>query len=164
MKLTLSLIVIVVFVSLRDGQTQTVSPVSNCSVPRCLVEISAAINRGEVGRVEILRVSPDLETRTSITPRALEQIYETKLVIRNVAETSLRDKLTKALNQTTAVPRDQIGDLRWAIIFFSQKDVRLGAFYFERWGRYGVVNDKGAAFDGSLLDWLKKLPSGCPGN
>ena len=164
MKLTLGLIVIVLLAPCRAGLSQAVSPEPSCSVAQCLSEISTAISRGEVGRVEILRVSPNLETRTRITPQALEHLYETKLVIRNIAETPLREKLTKALNQTSASPRDQIGDLRWAIVFFSQKDVRLGAFYFERWGHYGVVNDKGAAFDGSLLDWLKKISSGCPDN
>ena len=164
MKLTLGLIAIVIFASVRDGYTQTVGSEPPCPVSQRLTELSAAISRGEVGRVEILRVSTDLETRTSITPRALEQLYETKLVIRNIAETSLRDKLTKALNQTSASPREQIGDLRWAIIFFSQKEVRMGAFYFDRWGRYGAVNEKGAAFDGSLYSWLKKISSGFPDN
>jgi hypothetical protein len=164
MKLTLGLIAIIIFAPWRAAYTQTVSPEPSCSVPQCLTEISAAIDRGEVGRVEILRVSPDLETRTRITPYTLEQIYETKLVIRNIAETSLRDKLKKALNQTSASPRDQIGDLRWAIIFFSQKEVRLGAFYFERWGRYGAINDKGAAFDGSLFRWLETTSSRSPDN
>ena len=63
--------------------------------------ISAALTRGEVGRVELLRVPPNLETRAAITPEALERIYYTKLVIRNIAEMSLRGQMIEALTLQT---------------------------------------------------------------
>jgi len=124
--------------------------------------ISAALSRGEVGRVELLRVPPNLETRAAITPEALERIYYTKLVIRNIAEMPLRRQMIEALKSTSIHPRDYIADVRWGLIFYSREDVRIGAIYFDRSGRNGAVNDAGATFHGRLFNWMETTFSACP--
>ena len=162
MKRTAILVAVLTVSCCSVGDAQSSNAVPTCQVAQCFAAISAAVSHGEVGRVEILHVSPALDTLTRITPAALERVYETKLVIRNLAETSLRDKLIRAINQTSAEPRSPAADLRWGIIFYSAQDLRLGSIYFERSGRSGAVNDQGASFKGDLFHWLEVVASGCP--
>jgi len=143
------------------GQAQSTAG-TKCPAQACADVISVAIDRGDLGRVEVLRVRPDIETRAAITPDALERIYDTKLVIRNIAELPLRSKMIEAFKGSSIQPRDYIADLRWGVIFYSRNDVRIGAIYFDRSGRSGAVNDAGASFGGGFFHWLQSTFSACP--
>jgi hypothetical protein len=152
---------IIFFVSLpchcQTGRGQT-----TCSVQACIDKIFLAINRGDVGKMEIIRLPSNLETRAAVSPEALERIYYTKLVIRDIAHIPWRGKMIEAFKGISVLPRGYIADLRWGLIFYSREDVRIGAIYFDRSGRYGAVNAVGASFEGGLFNWLDSMFSACP--
>src|SRR4029077_1911094 len=150
LKLRLLGIVALLMSLISQGQTRP-----TCSLHTCSDALSLAVSQGEVGRVEILHLPSNIETRAAITPQALEDIYETKLVIRNVAESALRVRMSEALRKTTIQPRDYIPDLRWGVIFYSRQDARIAAVYFDKSGRVGAVNDAAASFQGAFFDWLQ---------
>src|SRR5260370_37708756 len=152
----------VIFLASVAGQGQNSNARLKCSAQECVDAISLALSRGEVGRVEILRVPPNLETRAAISPAVLENIYDTKLVIRNIAEMALRSKMIEAFKGSSVQPRDYIADLRWGVIFYSREDVRIGAIYFDRSGRNGAVNESGTSFQGGFFHWLESMVSACP--
>ena len=162
MRSKVALLGMVIFLVSLAGQAQNSNTRAKCSAQECVKAISLALSRGEVGRVEILRVPPNLETRSAISPGVLEQVYDTKLVIRNIAEMPLRSKLIEAFKGSSVQPRGYIADLRWGVIFYSREDVRIGAIYFDRSGRNGAVNAAGVSFQGGFFHWLESTFSACP--
>jgi hypothetical protein len=162
MRLRIALTVTVVFLMPVAAHPQVNRAEHLPSMRADVDAISAALDRGEVKRVEILRVPADLETRAAINPKTLERIYYTKLVIRNITEMPFTDKMIEAFRGTSIEPRDYIADLRWGVVFYSREEVRLGAIYFDRSGRYGAVNEAGASFKGSFFTWLESTFSSCP--
>jgi hypothetical protein len=152
---------LVLLISLASrGQTShsgtTIPPQSGADA------ISLALSRGEVGRVEILRVPPNLEVRAAIKPEALEHIYYTKLEIRRIADMPWGSKMIEAFRTTSVERYDYTADLRWGVIFYSLDEVRIGAIYFDRSGRHGAINDAQASFRGSFFNWLESTFSSCP--
>jgi|SRR5882724_3013968 len=162
MRSNVVLLAAMVFFASLPAHSQTSRGQTTCSVQACADAIVLAINRGNVGKVEILRLPSNLETRAAVSPEALERIYYTKLVIRDMAAIPWRGKMIEAFKGISVRPRDYIADLRWGLIFYSREDVRIGAIYLDRSGRYGAVNAVGASFQGGLFNWLESTFSACP--
>jgi hypothetical protein len=132
-----------------------------CSGQTCVDAIVAALEQRRVDRVEILRVPLNLETRAAITPEALEQIYYTKLVIRNISTTSLHQRLIESLKATSVQLRGYIPDLRVGLIFYSREGAKLGAIYFDKSWHVGAINESGISFHGDSFRWLESYYSQC---
>lgn len=136
--------------------------VSGVSMQSQVEQISKDLSENRIGRVEILQIPPRILTRARITPQMLEKQYHNKLIIRDINSNSYKEKLTTSLRTISASSRDEMPDLRWAVIFYSQNDTRVGAVYFDRSGRYGAVNGAGAAFENAdLFNWLTATFSNC---
>jgi hypothetical protein len=121
----------------------------------------AKLARGEIGRIEILQIPPYICTDIRTTPERLEMIFHYKLIIRDIGFTVYRDKLLKAMKSVTVQPESEIGDVRWGVIFYDQKDNRVGAIYMDQWGKAGAVGDMPVSFKGNLFKWLDRSFSCC---
>jgi hypothetical protein len=119
--------------------------------------IAVALRSGDVQRIDTLHIPLSEETFGNVTPQGLQNGWHYKTTIRNIPPSS-RDALAEAL--TTASVRADSGpvDLRQGVIFYSSKnDTPVGAIYFDRTGRRGVVNSTPISFETSLLSRLKKI-------
>lgn len=126
-----------------------------------VTNISTALSRNQIGRVEIVQIPRGVATRAAITPEMLERQYHFKLIIRDVFNSARRDRLVEALRSVSVEPRDDATDLRWGIIFYLRNSNRAGALYFDRTGRYGAVNDEPVSFKGEFFSWLDGALSDC---
>ena len=116
------------------------------------------LRAGSIGKVEILQIRPGTSFLVGVTPEVLEQRWDYKFTIHKMDQIRL-DEATAALE--AAVPQEATeGDLRWGIVFYSTaEEKRVGALYFDRWGRKGAVNSFPAAFGGDFFSRLKKALS-----
>jgi hypothetical protein len=123
--------------------------------PQAQIEqLSKALADNQIGRIEILQIPSRVLTRARITPAMIEKQYQNKFTIRDINSSSYKGKFATALKNTSASQREEIPDLRWAVILYSQQDSRVGAIYFDKSGQYGVLNNVGVAFKGEFTRWL----------
>jgi hypothetical protein len=134
---------------------------STKTVEGSLGAISKALSANMVGKIEILRMPFNIETRSAVTPEGLERMFYSKIVIRDIALMPYHGKFAQALDSTTVLPASYSGDLRIGVIFYSQTGDRIGSLYFDRWGRHGAVNDSPVEFRGDLFRWLDNTFSRC---
>ena len=118
--------------------------------------LTAKLLRHEVGKVEILQIPPDVLTYVAVTPETLEKQFHYKLVIRNITSGAYRDEFIKAMKSITVQEESEMPDLRWGIIFYDRNDNRLGAIYFDKWGKRGAVWNIPVFIKGDLFRWLNK--------
>lgn len=133
----------------------------NASIQTQIGQISKDLSESRIGRVEILHIPPRVLTRARITPEMLEKQYYVKFIIRDINSNSYKDKLVSSFMSISVSPRDDTPDLRWAVIFYSRDETRVGAIYFDKSGQYGAVNGVGAAFRGNFFSWLTATFSHC---
>jgi hypothetical protein len=131
------------------------------SVQAQLEQISKDLSEKRIGRIEILQIPPRILTRARITPDMIEKQYHNKLIIRDINSHSYKGKLIELLKTVSASPHDETPDLRWAVIFYSQEETRVGAVYFDKSGQSGAVNSAGATFTGDFFNWLTATFSNC---
>lgn len=153
--------IIAVFVMLLSMVVGTAAESNQSSVQDQLQQISKDLSGNRVGRVEILQIPPRILTRARIGPEMLEKQYHNKLTIRDINSNAYKDKLISSIKTLSASPRDEISDLRWAVVFYSQEGTRIGALYFDKSGQYGAVNASGAAFKGDFFGWLTGTFANC---
>ena len=126
-----------------------------------LDNISSALAQGTIGKIEILQMPADLETRVNVSPDNLEKWFYNKLTIRNIAESIHREKVISAFKSLSATAAQSPGDLRWGVIFYSRDDRRIGAVFFDRFGKKGSVDHLSVSFHGNFFEWLNRTFSPC---
>lgn len=137
----------------HDGATQD---------PKLVLGVIAmALEKNQIGRVEILQIPSRILTRAQIGSAALENEYHNKLIIRDIGSTRYRKKLADSLYTVSAQVRADTADLRWGVIFYSRNETRLGAVFFDRSGQYGAVNNISVSFKGDFFHWLDATFSDC---
>ena len=134
---------------------------NNASIESQVQKISKNLSENRIGRVEILQIPPRILTRARISVEMLEKQYHNKLIIRDINSNSFRDKLISSFKTVSVSPRDEVPDLRWAVVFYSQEGDRVGAVYFDKSGQSGAVNSLGASFKGDFFSWLTGTFSNC---
>ena len=130
------------------------------SAAAAFASITAAVDQGRVGRIEVFQVPGNIETRAAIKPEDLEKISYTKIVVRDLRAMSYRDELGRVFKSTSVQPRERTADLRIGLALYSREDVRLGSIYCDRWGHDGAVDDSPAKFQGDICDRLKSRFAG----
>ena len=117
-------------------------------------EVQAKIIAMQIGKVEILQIPPQVLTRTSITRELLETGFHYKLVVHDLRGSVYAAEIRSAIKSTMIQEREQIPDLRWAIIFYDTNDVRVASFYFDKYGSAGGIDGTPVIYKGSLFKWL----------
>ena len=51
-------------------------------------------------------------------------------------------------------PQTETADLRWGVLFYSDQNKRVGAVYFDKWGKTGYIDDTPVSFTGGLFAWV----------
>ncbi|HEY2498057.1 MAG TPA: hypothetical protein VGK24_13385 [Candidatus Angelobacter sp.] len=123
--------------------------------------IATDLAKGEIGRIEILQMPPEIETRARVTPELLDKWYYYKLTIRNFGESAYRDKIASSFKSLSAERQNDSGDIRWGVIFYTRDEKRVGAVFFDRWGKKGSVDFVPVSFKGSFFSWLEDTFSTC---
>jgi hypothetical protein len=122
------------------------------------LRVIAMVMRSEdVERIETLHIPLGQETFGDITPQVLQNGWHYKTTIRNLPSSS-RDAVAEALTTASVRLDSRSVDLRQGVIFYSSKnDIPVGAIYFDRTGRRGVVNSTPVSFETGLLSRLRKI-------
>lgn len=123
-----------------------------------LRSIASALTHNEVKQLEIVEMSPEILTRSRVTPEMLERDYSTKIIIRDVAS---RKRLSTVFGSLSAQKRTEKADLRWGLIFYNSDDKRIGSVYFDKFGHYGTLDDSPVSFQGGFFQWLRDTFAGC---
>ncbi len=124
-------------------------------------DLAARLVGGSVIRVQILQIPARVLTRTRITPEMLQRQFHYELTIRDIRGGVYERKLAALAKATTVKPRAEMPDLRWGVIFYDAGEKPVVAFYFDKTGNYGAVDDVPVSFGGDLFDWLKGSFSDC---
>ena len=114
----------------------------------------ASLRSGAIGRTEILQIPPRVLTRTRVTPEMLERSFHYKFIIGDLRGSPYSSDLVAAVASTTAQPVSDMGDLRWAIVFFDTNNQRIASLYFDGPGQRGAVDSIAVSFKGGLTKWL----------
>jgi hypothetical protein len=130
------------------------------SAAAAFASITAAVDQGRVGRIEVFQVPANIEARAAIKPEDLEKISYTKIVVRDLRAMSYRDELGKVFKSTSVQPRERPADLRIGMVLYSREAVRLGSVYCDRLGHDGAVDDSPVQFQGNFCSWLESKFSG----
>jgi hypothetical protein len=126
-----------------------------------LDSIALALTQGTIGRIVILQMPANLETRASVSPDNLEKWFYNKLTIRNITESAYRDKVINAFKSLSTAPQQNHGDIRWGVIFYSRDEQRIGSVFFDRSGKNGNVDRLPVSFHGDFFSWLDHTFSAC---
>lgn len=125
-------------------------------------ETVARLSSAEIDRVDIFHVPARIDTSVAITPDMLERThFYYRLTIQHMLYGARSQEITEALKSLVVEPRSEVSDLRWGIVFYDRKNVRIGAVYFDIRGRYGAVDGHPVAIRGSLFRWLTRNFSAC---
>jgi hypothetical protein len=123
--------------------------------------VEGALQKSEVGRVEIVAVPGRIETGIAITSAALERHPDYRLVVRDIRASALRKPLSEALSSLSVEPSSDPGDLRWGVVFYDLQGKRLLGIFFDRYGRRGTIDSAPASVHGRFFEWLSNTYSGC---
>jgi hypothetical protein len=122
--------------------------------------LTAKLDKGEMGRVEILQLPDDIETDTRISPAVLESSFDYKLTISGLHRGRYQQKLTEVVKTIVVRPETEMPDLRWGVVFYGADNTRLASLYFDKWGGKGGVGDTPVSFGGGFFRWMHKFSDG----
>jgi|SRR5579859_6118169 len=94
---------------LGAAQTKTAKPLS--------------IAPEQIRRVEILYFPERILVRAALTPQGLEQLYQYKLEIRDVRDTTEWQRFLSVIRETSVTPSGNSYDHRTAVLVFNQSEV-----------------------------------------
>lgn len=137
------------------------APNSSNLAQRRIDMISNALSEGQVKKIEILQIPARVLTRASVSQEMLESQYFNKVTIRDVANTAYKQHLIDSFKSLQVRQHNEMADLRWAVIFYSPQEQRLGAVYFNPSGRAGAVDGMTVSFQGDFFHWLDGTFSTC---
>jgi len=133
------------------------NPVEGGRQPQLQVDdLATKVANGEIGKMEILHIPSRVLTRTAITPDMVERQFDYRLTIRDVRDWILQKKLVAALKSVKVQPQPEMTDLRWGAVFYGVDGTRIGAVYFDIWGKKGAVDSTPVSFSGDLFKWLNR--------
>ncbi len=142
-------------VGLSNGQ----SPGVQSSGQAQLDFLSRESQGGRIGRVEVLQIPKDLNTRNPVTAAYLESGWFFKFTVRRLDPPNSAE-LAKILKVIKTGPYSERTDFRSAVIFYYlPEEKRIGAIYFDRTGSRGAVNDVPVSFGENLLGELERALS-----
>lgn len=133
----------------------------NSHVQSQIDSIAMELSNRTIGKIEILQIPPYIETYARITPEVLERSFYYKLTIRDASGGIYGQKLDELLKSLKVKPQSEMADIRWGIIFYDVNESRVGAIYFDKWGKDGAVGDIPVLFKGNLFKWLDGNCSRC---
>ncbi|HET6216818.1 MAG TPA: hypothetical protein VFE27_07335 [Acidobacteriaceae bacterium] len=116
--------------------------------------LASDLRSNGIEQVEVLRIPPRVLTRTRVTPAMLERGYHYKLTIRDLRGGAYQPDLLAAVAATVVQPAEDMGDLRWGIIFFDTNGQRVASLYFDASGHRGAVDSTPVSFQGGIGEWL----------
>lgn len=119
-----------------------------------------ALQRSQVGRIEIVAVPSRVETAIAITSTALEQHPDYRLVVRDIRASALRKPLSDALSSLVVAQSSDPGDLRWGVVFYDLQDKRLLGIFVDRYGQRGTIDSAPVSARGQFFQWLSRTFSG----
>ena len=134
------------FALLSSAQTQTAKPLS--------------VTPERIQRVEILYFPERVLVRAALSPERLEQLYQYKLEIRDVRESTEWQRLLPLLRETSVTPSRHSYDHRTAVLLFDKDGRRIAAVYFDQFGTGGTVNGESGTISGGIYRWAKALLNG----
>ena len=113
-----------------------------------------------IEKIEIFYLSPDVFTRTRITPKMLEVYYFYKLTIQVRKDHFYLQGLKQALQDTKVEKSNWESDLRWGILLLGPENRRIASIYIDRLEHQGYINSVPVNFittesDNGVLQWLK---------
>lgn len=120
----------------------------------------SSLRSNSVERVEIFQIPARILTRTRVTPEMLEHSFHYKLTIRDIRGGAYNAGLLASVSSTSVQPADEMGDLRWGMIFFSADEARIASIYFDASGHRGGIDKATVSFKGDLFRWLDSNFSG----
>lgn len=129
---------------------------------RQISALTEMLSAGSIARVEVVWIRPTTVTRIPIDPAQLERVFQIKLSIRDISESSNAPGLVAALKSLVVHPDTGRPDLRWGVVFYQREaGQRVGAIYFDRTGKRGVVDLMPVSFRGTLFQWMLGSFSSC---
>jgi hypothetical protein len=114
----------------------------------------------QVQRVEILYFPERVLVRVALSPERLERLYQYKLEIRDVRESTEWKRLPSLLRETSVKPSGHEYDHRTAVLLFDQNGGRIASVYFDQFGAGGTLNGDSGLITGNLYYWAKSLLKG----
>jgi hypothetical protein len=139
-------LIVLAFSILSPAQTQTAKPLP--------------VDAEQVRRVEILYFPERVSVRAALSPERLEHLYQYKLEIRDVRESTEWKWLRPLIRETSVKPSGHGYDHRTAVLLFDQNGGRIASVYFDQFGSGGTVNDDSGIITGGLYHWAKSLLKG----
>ncbi|MBI5265729.1 MAG: hypothetical protein HY851_00710 [candidate division Zixibacteria bacterium] len=109
---------------------------------------------------DLINIPDEIESPIAIGQEQLERSVFFKLSVRDIWAFRQGDRLTTILKSLKVSPSSELMDLRWGIVLYAEKDVRLGAIYVDRFGRGGAINEFTVSFDKELYHWFRDVGRG----
>ena len=113
-----------------------------------------------VQRVEILYLPERILTRAALTPEMLERQYQYKIEIRDLRDYAQHGELVALLRKTSLFRSGGTYDVRTAVLLYDSGGRRIGALFFARYGKQGVINSESGAIDSGVYRWAKSMMKG----
>jgi hypothetical protein len=135
------------------GQAPTRSP--DGATQQRWAAIVESLSRGQVDKIELFQLPSSVSSRSAITPEELERSAYYVITIKNVGHIKLHESLTEAARSVALEDGVQPPDLRWGIVFYDESGSRVGALYFDKFGRSGALDHTAVQVSGHLLGWVK---------
>lgn len=130
-------------------------PANNTGVVRQVNALARDFEAGNIESIEITQISLSKVFVAAVSPKALDRIWDSKITIRH--DLSLRcPKVATTLRAAVITESSSPGDLRWKFAFYSSEGNQLGLFYFDAFGKRGLVGDVPVSYKTDFLFRLRR--------
>lgn len=110
----------------------------------------------QIDTIKIRHIPSYILTRTNVTPKTLEQMYNYSITIKNISDTPYGLEIVNSINKTNIKKNKSLGDLRWGVFLYNDKELSC-SIYFNGIGSYGEINGEIYYFtDNKILKWIKR--------
>jgi hypothetical protein len=118
------------------------------------------LSNHKILRIDIYHISL-ASTRVGISPGLLEERFDYKLIIKDLDRANYRYGLLNALKSTSVKSTIFDYSVQTGIIFYDERDKRVGSLYFNDSGDYGYIGEVPVTYKGKIHSWLNSNFSGC---
>ena len=113
--------------------------------------LRSQVQRGNVTKVEILRIPDDVMTRTTVTQDWMRKgSYYTVTFTQDIGTI-----FSPLLSDSSTKNNSQQSNLRWGVLFFDSNGREIGSIFVDHFGEKGYVDGQAVAFG---LNLAKPLP------